>query len=34
VLAGTDNVLTKDSQSSSAIGEEVANAFDIDVAIG
>ncbi len=34
VLAGADNVLTKDSQSSSAIGEEVANAFDIDVAIG
>lgn len=34
VLEGADNVLTKDSQSSSAIGEEVANAFDIDVAIG
>ena len=34
VLAGADSVLTKDSQSSSAIGEEVANAFDIDVAIG
>jgi uncharacterized membrane protein YjgN (DUF898 family) len=34
VLAGADNVITKDAQSSSAIGEEVANAFDIDVAIG
>jgi uncharacterized membrane protein YjgN (DUF898 family) len=34
VLAGADSVLTNDSQSSSAIGEEIANAFDIDVAIG
>jgi uncharacterized membrane protein YjgN (DUF898 family) len=33
VLAGAHNVITKDAQSSSAIGEEVANAFDIDVAI-
>jgi uncharacterized membrane protein YjgN (DUF898 family) len=34
ILAGADSVITKDSHSSSAIGEEVANAFDIDVAIG
>jgi hypothetical protein len=34
VLAGADNVITKDAQSSSAIDEELANAFDIDEAIG
>jgi uncharacterized membrane protein YjgN (DUF898 family) len=34
VLEGADSVLTNHSQSNSAIGEEVANAFDIDVAIG
>ncbi|MBL4629962.1 MAG: DUF898 domain-containing protein [Paraglaciecola sp.] len=34
ILNGADNVVVDSSKAASAIGEEVANAFDVDIALG